>query len=70
MNPRIKKRAEEAGLLYKQLGPSVETRYTKRKKRALETFANLVIEDCVRAVKASNPNEMIAVNAIRIYFGD
>ena len=70
MNKRIKALAEQAGLLYPQLGPSVETRYMKKKEKDLERFAKLVIEECVRAVKASSPNEMTAVNAIRIHFGD
>ena len=70
MNPIVKKLAERSGLLYEQIGPSVETRYTKKKEQDLERFAKLVIEECVRVVKASSPNGMIAVNAIRIHFGD
>ena len=32
-------------------------------------FAELVILECARVVKASSPNGMIGVNAIRIHFG-
>jgi hypothetical protein len=35
----------------------------------MEQFAELVILECARVVKASSPNGMIGVNAIRIYFG-
>jgi len=38
-------------------------------KAALEEFAELVVLECARVVKASNPNGMIGVNAIRIHFG-
>lgn len=34
-----------------------------------EKFAELVILECARVVKASSPNGMIGVNAIRIHFG-
>lgn len=46
MNDRIKKLAEQAGLLYERLGPSVETRYTKKKEREIERFADLIIMEC------------------------
>ena len=35
----------------------------------VEKFAKLVILECARVVKASSPNGMIGVNAIRIHFG-
>jgi hypothetical protein len=35
----------------------------------LEKFAELVLLECARVVKASSPNGMIGVNAIRIHFG-
>ena len=38
-------------------------------KQGIEKFAELVILECARVVKASSPNGMIAVNAIRIHFG-
>jgi hypothetical protein len=38
-------------------------------RAALEDFTELVVLECVRVVKASSPNGMIGVNAIRIHFG-
>jgi hypothetical protein len=35
----------------------------------MEQFAKLVVLECARVVKASSPNGMIGVNAIRIHFG-
>jgi hypothetical protein len=35
----------------------------------MEKFAELIILECARVVKASSPNGMIGVNAIRIHFG-
>jgi hypothetical protein len=46
MNERIRKLAEQAGLLYAQLGPSVETRYMKKKEQELERFADLIVREC------------------------
>jgi|APCry1669189070_1035195.scaffolds.fasta_scaffold36130_2 hypothetical protein len=46
MNERIKRLAEEAGLLYPQIGPSVETRYMKKKEQEIERFADLIIMEC------------------------
>ena len=46
MNERIKRLAEQAGLLYPQFGPSVETRYMKKKEEELERFADLIIREC------------------------
>jgi len=46
MNERIKRLAEEAGLLYPQIGPSVETRYMNKKEQELERFADLIIMEC------------------------
>jgi hypothetical protein len=69
MNERIKKLAEEARLLHERLGPSIETRYMRKKEQELERFADLIIMECARVVKASSPQGMIAVNAIRIHFG-
>ena len=34
-----------------------------------QKLAELVILECARVVKASSPNGMIGVNAIRIHFG-
>lgn len=38
-------------------------------RAALEEFTELVVLECARVVKASSPNGMIGVNAIRIHFG-
>jgi hypothetical protein len=46
MNERIRELAEQAGLLPKQLGPSVETRHMKKKEKDLEDFAELIVEEC------------------------
>jgi len=35
----------------------------------IEKFAELIVLECARVVKASSPNGMIGVNAIRIHFG-
>ena len=35
----------------------------------MREFAELVVLECARVVKASSPNGMIGVNAIRIHFG-
>ena len=35
----------------------------------VQKFADLIIMECARVVKASSPNGMIGVNAIRIHFG-
>ena len=47
MNKQIKLLAEQAGLLYKQFGPTVETRYTKKKEQDLEKFAELIVKECI-----------------------
>jgi len=49
MNDKIKELAEQAGLLHKQIGPCVETRYMKKKEQDLEKFAELIVRECVRA---------------------
>ena len=38
-------------------------------KQGIEKFAKLVVLECARVVKASSPNGMIGVTAIRIHFG-
>ena len=35
----------------------------------VQRFAELIALECARVVKASSPNGMIGVNAIRIHFG-
>jgi hypothetical protein len=34
-----------------------------------EKFAKLIVLECARVVKASSPDGMVGVNAIRIHFG-
>jgi hypothetical protein len=45
-----------------------ETGYT-REQLYSQKLAELVILECARVVKASSPDGMIGVNAIRIHFG-
>ena len=45
-----------------------ETGYT-REQLYSQKLAELVILECARVVKASSPNGMIGVTAIRIHFG-
>jgi hypothetical protein len=47
MNKRIRQLAEECGLLYRQLGPSVETRYMKKKEETIAAFAELIVRECL-----------------------
>ena len=65
MNPRIKELLARPGLErlndWASIGPV--------QRAALDEFAELVVLECVRVVKASSPNGMIGVNAIRIHFG-
>jgi hypothetical protein len=65
MNPRIKELLAQPSLErlndWASIGPV--------QKAALEEFAELVVLECARVVKASSPNGMIGVNAIRIHFG-
>jgi hypothetical protein len=65
MNERVKELLARPGLErlndWVSIGPV--------QKAALEEFAELVILECARVVKASSPNGMVGVNAIRIHFG-
>ena len=45
-----------------------ETGYTREQLHS-QKLAELVILECARVVKASSPNGMIGVTAIRIHFG-
>jgi len=44
-------------------GPELEV------EEHMEQFAELVVLECARVVKASSPNGMIGVTAIRFHFG-
>ena len=65
MNLRIKELLARPGL--ERLNDWVSIGPVQR--AALEEFTELVVLECARVVKASNPNGMIGVNAIRIHFG-
>lgn len=56
MKTFIKELAVQAGLLHKQIGPSVETRYTKKKEQAIEKFAELVAKACASAIITHKDN--------------
>jgi hypothetical protein len=69
MNPRIKTLAEQAGLGFDpNLIVADEPIYFVTQVE-LEKFAELVLLECARIVKASSPQGMVGVNAIRIHFG-
>ncbi len=65
MNKRIKELLARPGLErlndWVSIGPV--------QKASLEEFTELVVLECARVVKASSPQGMIGVNAIRIHFG-
>ena len=54
MNERIKQLAEQAGLLSKQLGPSVETRHMKKKEQELGKFAELIVREAARFLSVNS----------------
>jgi hypothetical protein len=64
MNERIEQLAVQAGLLYKQFGPTVETRYMKKKEQDLEKFAELIVRECaeVGAYHGGNVRYLILNN--------
>ena len=65
MNERIKELLNRPGL--ERLNDWVTIGPVQR--AALEEFAELVVLECARVVKASSPDGMVGVNAIRIHFG-
>jgi hypothetical protein len=65
MNERIKELLARPGL--ERLNDWVSIGPVQR--AALEECIELVVLECARVVKASSPNGMIGVNAIRIHFG-
>ena len=50
MNERIRELAEQAGLLHKQIGPTLETRHMKKKEQDLEKFAELIVGECIEKI--------------------
>ena len=65
MNERIKELLARPGL--ERLNDWVSIGPVQR--AALEEFVELVVLECARVVKASSPQGMIGVSAIRIHFG-
>ena len=51
MNERIRKLAQQAGLLPREIGPVVETRHMKKKEQDLDKFAELIVAECMRQVE-------------------
>ncbi len=47
MNERIRELAEQAGLLYPQFGPGVDTRHQRKKRENIEKFAGLIVAECM-----------------------
>ena len=69
MSPIIKELALQAGLGFDDnLVVADEPIYFVTQVE-LEKFAELVLLECARIVKASSPQGMVGVNAIRIHFG-
>ena len=68
MNERIKALAEQADFALYEDG-NFRSEPGQWINEELEKFAELVLLECARVVKASSPNGMIGVNAIRIHFG-
>jgi len=69
MSPRIKKLAEQAGLGFDDNLVVADEPIYFVTEIELEKFAELVLLECARIVKASSPQGMVGVNAIRIHFG-
>jgi hypothetical protein len=68
MNERIKALAEQADFALYEDG-NFRSEPGQWINEELEKFAELVLLECARVVKASSPQGMIGVNAIRIHFG-
>ena len=72
MNERIKAIGRQAGFVFIEDGVYGDRWYTSKcgmDASEIEKFAELIALECARVVKASSPNGMIGVNAIRIHFG-
>jgi hypothetical protein len=65
VNERIKKIAEETDAWCKEYYFGQDPNNIDWEKK----FAELIALECARVVKASSPNGMIGVTAIRIHFG-
>ena len=51
MNERMKELAEQAGLLYPQFGPTVDTRHQRKKRENIEKFAELIVRECSQYIE-------------------
>jgi len=72
MNEQIKAIGRQAGFVFIEDGVYGDRWYSSKcgmDALEFEKFAELVVLECARVVKASSPNGMIGVNAIRIHFG-
>lgn len=72
MNEQLIKLGIQAGLMTgekEQLFLCRPTAQFDEYSPELEKFAELIVLECARVVKASSPQGMIGVNAIRIHFG-
>ena len=57
MSQRIQALAEQAGLLYPQCGPTVDTRHQRKKRESIEKFAELIIQECCDWIDGSPAND-------------
>jgi hypothetical protein len=55
MNERIQELAEQAGLLYPQFGPTVDTRHQRKKRENIE---KLIVRECAD-IADRRPNVLI-----------
>ena len=72
MNERIKAIGRQAGFAFIEDGVYGDRWYSSKcgmDASEFEKLAELIVLECARVVKASSPNGMIGVNAIRIHFG-
>lgn len=72
MNERIKVIGRQAGFAFIEDGVYGDRWYSSKcgmDASEFEKFAELIILECARVVKASSPDGMIGVTAIRIHFG-
>jgi len=72
VNERIKAIGRQAGFVFIEDGVYGNRWYSSKcgmDASEFEKFAELIVLECARVVKASSPQGMIGVNAIRIHFG-
>ena len=51
MNDRIKELAEQAGLMYPQFGPTVDTKHQRKKRETIEKFAELIVRESIEILE-------------------